>query len=108
MYRSAPQPLDYQSETMSPFTFEMSTVLSQRVLNLQAPMMFMLGAKDRRVPLADGLQYISALRAQAATDPSLQAPRVITFAEDTHSLEKPQTEFEQWLNTAWWLKMYLK
>ncbi|GAX72583.1 hypothetical protein CEUSTIGMA_g39.t1 [Chlamydomonas eustigma] len=74
---------------------------------VKAPMLFMLGAKDRRVPLADGLQYISALRARAAADPSLQAPRVITFPEDTHSLEKPQTEFEQWLNTAWWLKTYV-
>ena len=69
----------------------------------QVPVMFMLGAKDRRVPLADGLQYIAALRA-AGKAPT---PRVLTFPEDTHALDKPQTEFEQWVNVAWWLQAHM-
>ena len=106
-------------------------------------MMFMLGAKDRRVPLQDGLQYIAALRSvqerrrlsaappgtvggvlppaaasteEAAGDgaslekrPTAVEPqqlRVLTFSEDSHALDKPQTEFEQWLNVAWWLKLH--
>lgn len=91
-------------------------------------MMFLLGAKDRRVPMQDGLQYIAALRAvqqQAKSgttppngggatssavsaeseDPSGQL-RVLSFPEDTHALDKPQTEFEQWLNVAWWLSKH--
>ena len=32
---------------------------------VQAPMLMLLGAKDRRVPLQDGQQYTAALRARA-------------------------------------------
>ena len=90
---------------------------------MQAPMMFMLGAKDRRVPLQDGLQYIAALKAVqrkdiggGATDPIADASvpppeaagrlRVLTFPEDSHALDKPQTEFEQWISVAWWLRSH--
>ena len=25
----------------------------------------------------------------------------------SHALDKPQTEYEQWLNVAWWLKRFI-
>jgi hypothetical protein len=66
-----------------------------------APLAFMLGAKDRRVPLDDGRRYVDAVRAKGVPT------RVLVFPNDTHALDKPATEFEQWLNLAWWLKQHM-
>ncbi|EIE20682.1 alpha/beta-hydrolase [Coccomyxa subellipsoidea C-169] len=68
-----------------------------------APLLFMLGAKDRRVPLVDAQQYVKALRAREGAPDA----RIWVFPEDTHSLDKPQTDYEQWLNVAWWLKQHM-
>jgi acylaminoacyl-peptidase len=64
-------------------------------------MAFMLGAKDRRVPLDDGKRYATALAARGVET------RVLVFPEDTHALDRPQTDFEQWLNLAWWLRRHM-
>lgn len=61
----------------------------------------MLGAKDRRVPLDDGRRYTDAVRARGVPT------RTLVFPNDTHALDKPQTEFEQWLNLAWWLGQHV-
>lgn len=63
-------------------------------------MAFMLGSKDRRVPLDDGKRYATALASRGIET------RVLVFPEDTHALDKPQTDFEQWLNLAWWLRQH--
>ena len=57
-----------------------------------------------RVPLIDAQQYVRALRARSDAPDS----KVWVFSEDTHALDKPQTDFEQWMNVAWWLKKYLQ
>lgn len=67
---------------------------------VEAPMAFMLGSKDRRVPEADGRRYVNALRSRGVPT------RVLVFPEDTHALSQPQTDYEQWLNAAWWLKQH--
>ncbi|KAL6764745.1 acylaminoacyl-peptidase [Haematococcus lacustris] len=71
------------------------------VHKVKAPVQLMLGARDRRVPPADGQQYRAALTAAGVE------VRTLVFPEDSHALDKPQTEFEQWLNVASWLKAHL-
>lgn len=56
-----------------------------------------------RVPLVDAQQYVRALGARQGAPEA----RIWVFPEDTHSLDKPQTDYEQWLNVAWWLKKHL-
>lgn len=68
-----------------------------------APTLMMLGACDRRVPLEDGKRYIDALK-QRQNAPET---RMIVFPEDTHALDKPQTEFEQWITALWWLQRHV-
>ena len=71
---------------------------------VQAPMLFQLGSKDRRVPLTDAHLYVSALRARKGSPPT----HVTVFPEDTHGLDKPQTEFECTITWAWWLRQHLR
>ena len=57
-----------------------------------------------RVPLIDAQQYARKLKARK------DAPevKIWVFSEDTHSLDKPQTDFEQWMNVAWWLRKHMQ
>ena len=68
-----------------------------------APSLTLIVLQDRRVVMKDAHQYIAALRAR---DNGPEA-KVIVFPEDTHALDKPQTEYEQWVNTAWWVKRHI-
>lgn len=51
----------------------------------------------------DAKRYVAALRAREG------APEATTFVfnEDTHALDRPQTEFEQWINVAAFLRRHL-
>ncbi|KAL3679424.1 hypothetical protein R1sor_022380 [Riccia sorocarpa] len=68
---------------------------------VKVPSLFLIGAQDRRVPPSNGLQYIQALRSRGLE------VKVIVFPEDTHALDRPQSEFESFLNVGIWFKRFL-
>lgn len=70
------------------------------VFKVRVPSLFILGAQDRRVPaIPNGIQYAQALRARG-----LEAKVIIV--PDQHCLERPQTQFEGYLNIGLWLKRF--
>jgi acylaminoacyl-peptidase len=91
---------------------------SQYVEEVKAPLLFLLGAKDRRVPMDDGKRYAEALKnallkdkkkrgnSSSSSDVVGDGLRVVVFPEDTHALDRPRTEFEQWITAVWWMKKH--
>ena len=55
----------------------------------------MLGPKDMRVLMQDAKQYLAAFRAREGAPET----RVIVFPKETYALDKPQTEFEHFLQS---------
>ncbi|KAJ1431579.1 Peptidase S9, prolyl oligopeptidase, catalytic domain [Sesbania bispinosa] len=59
---------------------------------VKTPTLFLLGAQDLRVPISTGLQYARALKEKGVP------VKVIVFPNDTHGIERPQSDFESFLN----------
>ncbi|KAM1724025.1 hypothetical protein ACFX13_022581 [Malus domestica] len=71
------------------------------VSKVKTPTLFLLGAQDLRVPISTGLQYARALKEKGVP------VKVIVFPQDTHGIERPQSDFESFLNIGVWFKKYL-
>ncbi|PQM34123.1 acylamino-acid-releasing enzyme [Prunus yedoensis var. nudiflora] len=71
------------------------------VSKVKTPTLFLLGAQDLRVPVSTGLQYARALKEKGVP------VKVIVFPNDTHAIERPQSDFESFLNIGVWFKKYL-
>ncbi|KAK3024099.1 hypothetical protein RJ639_044201, partial [Escallonia herrerae] len=69
---------------------------------VKTPILFLLGAKDLRVPVSNGLQYARALKEKGVD------VKVIVFPNDVHGIESPQSDFESFLNIGVWFKKYCK
>lgn len=69
---------------------------------VKTPTLFLLGAKDLRVPVSNGLQFARALKAKGVP------VKVIVFPEDIHPINKPQSDFESFVNIGVWFKKYCK
>ncbi|XP_022760213.1 acylamino-acid-releasing enzyme isoform X2 [Durio zibethinus] len=72
------------------------------ISKVKAPTMFLLGAQDLRVPVSNGLQYARALKERGVET------KVILFPHDIHGIERPQSDFESFLNIGVWFKKYCK
>ncbi|XP_055813614.1 acylamino-acid-releasing enzyme-like isoform X2 [Solanum dulcamara] len=70
------------------------------ISKVKTPTLMLLGAKDLRVPITDGLQYARALKEKGVE------VKVMMFPDDIHELDRPRTDFESFLNIGVWFKKY--
>ncbi|OVA05354.1 Peptidase S9 [Macleaya cordata] len=69
---------------------------------VKTPTLFLLGAQDLRVPISTGLQYARALKENGVE------VKVIVFPNDIHGIDRPQSDFESFLNIGVWFNKYFK
>ena len=67
-----------------------------------APTLVALGAKDRRVPQSQGLEWFHVLKSKGVET------KLLIYPEDVHAIDKPASEADQWLNIAGWLKKHFE
>ncbi|XP_072978662.1 acylamino-acid-releasing enzyme 1 [Typha angustifolia] len=80
--------------------YEMSPI--SHISKVKTPILFLMGAQDLRVPVSNGLQYARTLRERGVE------VKVIVFPEDVHGIERPQSDFESFLNIGVWFKKHCK
>lgn len=72
------------------------------IAKVKTPTLFLLGAQDLRVPISNGLQYARALKEKGVE------VKVIVFPNDVHSIDRPQSDYESFLNIGVWFKKFCK
>ncbi|XP_049436066.1 S9 family peptidase isoform X1 [Epinephelus fuscoguttatus] len=68
---------------------------------IKAPVLLMLGGRDRRVSPHQGLELYKALKSRASP------VRLLWFPDDGHSLSRVDTQADCFLNTVLWLQQHL-
>uniref|UniRef100_A0A669DNP9 acylaminoacyl-peptidase n=1 Tax=Oreochromis niloticus TaxID=8128 RepID=A0A669DNP9_ORENI len=68
---------------------------------MKAPVLLMLGGRDRRVSPHQGMELYKALKSRGSP------VRLLWFPEDGHSLSRVDTQVDCFLNTALWLHQHL-
>ncbi|RVX22195.1 Acylamino-acid-releasing enzyme [Vitis vinifera] len=79
---------------------EAQAMLHRSKLAVKTPTLFLLGAQDLRVPVSNGLHYARELKEKGVE------VKVIIFPNDVHAIERPQSDFESFLNIGVWFKKY--
>ncbi|RZC49835.1 hypothetical protein C5167_018264 [Papaver somniferum] len=69
---------------------------------VKTPTLLLLGAQDLRVPVSNGLQYARALKENGVE------VKVIVFPNDTHGIDRPQSDFESFLNVGVWFNKHFQ
>lgn len=72
------------------------------ISKVKTPIIFVLGAQDLRVPLSNGLQYARALKEKGVE------VKILMFPNDVHAIDRPQSDYEGFLNIAIWFNKYCK
>ncbi|ERN01459.1 acylamino-acid-releasing enzyme 1 isoform X1 [Amborella trichopoda] len=72
------------------------------ISKVKVPVLFLLGAQDLRVPVSNGIQYARALKEKGVP------VKTIVFPNDVHGIDRPQSDFESFLNIGLWFKKYCK
>jgi pimeloyl-ACP methyl ester carboxylesterase len=74
------------------------------------PVLLCLGAKDKRVPWSQGLQYYYALKSQRgeADEQPNSTCQLRVYREADHAIDKPNAEADQWISIKGWFDKYMK
>ncbi|XP_065863188.1 acylamino-acid-releasing enzyme isoform X2 [Euphorbia lathyris] len=72
------------------------------IAKVKTPTIFLIGAKDLRVPMPNGVQYARALKEKGVE------VKILIFPDDVHGIDRPQSDFESFLNIGVWFKKYCK
>ncbi|KAL3828737.1 hypothetical protein ACJIZ3_017539 [Penstemon smallii] len=72
------------------------------ISKVKTPILFLLGAQDVRVPVSNGIQYARALKEKGVET------KVIVFPNDVHGIDRPQSDFESFLNIGLWFNKYCR
>ena len=80
----------------------------RHVQNVVTPTLLLLGGKDRRVPMCQGIEYYHALRsAHAAAAAARDVPvKCLVFPEDTHAIDSPASEACAWGAIREWFDVH--
>ncbi|KAJ6903563.1 hypothetical protein NC651_020903 [Populus alba x Populus x berolinensis] len=79
-----------------PETLNLFPLSFSHIGRVKTPTIFVLGAQDLRVPLSNGLQYARALKENGVE------VKILMFPNDVHAIERPQSDYEGFLNIAVW------
>ncbi|XP_048333988.2 acylamino-acid-releasing enzyme isoform X3 [Ziziphus jujuba] len=101
-YGSEGKKIFTEAPSAEQLTFFHSKSPISHISKVKAPTIFLLGAQDLRVPVSNGLQYSRALKERGVD------VKVILFPNDVHGIERPQSDFESFLNIGVWFKKYCK
>jgi acylaminoacyl-peptidase len=69
---------------------------------VKTPVMFLIGLADLRVPPSQGIQYHKALLARNVPT------KLVTYKDDNHPLDKPQTTADGVIHSVLWFEKYTK
>uniref|UniRef100_A0A674C1N9 acylaminoacyl-peptidase n=1 Tax=Salmo trutta TaxID=8032 RepID=A0A674C1N9_SALTR len=76
-------------------------LVSSVCVQIKAPVLLMLGGKDRRVSPYQGLELYRSLKSRGSP------VRLLLFAEDAHSLARVDTQADCFLNVVLWFQQHL-